>query len=90
LVKDDDRVPCCAADAVRKVERLRLADGTEIGVIGLKAAIGHVLGMDLTEEDKVKEELLAHVKKSNYVSRSSEPAYKEALYEIYRLQREKG
>lgn len=80
----DDKVPCCAADAARKVKRLTLASGAQVGIVGLEAILCEVKALGLTDEISIKAELLGRVKVRNYVPRKAEEEYADALYSEYK------
>jgi len=79
-----DKVPCCAADAARKVRRITLAGGTQVGIVGLACILEEVRALSIDDEVLLKAELLSRVKARNYVSRSAENDYADALYDEYR------
>jgi hypothetical protein len=81
---DDERVPCCMLDAARRVERIRLSDGHEVGLSGLKQALEEVLALGLEDEAEIKKELLKRIKACNYVPGKAEDEYATALLKRFR------
>jgi hypothetical protein len=73
--------PCCAKPVARIIKVAEF----EAGVIGLESAFWNVARMGLEEENRLTEELLSAITESgNYVSRSRESDYKEALLREYK------
>lgn len=71
--------PCGPLPGVRLIE----INGSPVGVIGLDEILAEVRNLGIADEDSLKEELLARVKKRNYVSPGYEPHYREALWREY-------
>lgn len=66
-----------------KVQKITV-DGIETGLTGLENAIMYVKGLNLFDEEKIKEELLIKIKElGNYITPSKEKSYKNALFEEY-------
>jgi hypothetical protein len=72
---------CCAKPIARIIE---IAD-FEAGIIGLEETFWNVDAMGLEDETRLKAELLSVIREfGNYVSRTSESEYKEALLREYK------
>ena len=73
--------PCCA----KPVARIIKVGEFEAGVVGLEDAFWNVARMGLADQNRLREELLSAIRGSgNYVSRSRESDYKEALLREYK------
>ena len=81
----NDKVPCCMADAARKVKKLDIG-GILVGISQLDQVIQEVIELRLEDEKKIKRELLYRVKIYNYVSSNVEDDYTNALYKEYKRQ----
>ena len=79
----DDKVPCCMADAARKVRRITLSNGVQIGIVGLDSVLFEVKSLGRTDELGIKAEMLGRVKANNYIPTNAEADYAEALYREY-------
>jgi len=79
----DDKVPCCMADAAKKVQKITLSNGVQIGIVGLDCVLFEVKNLGRTDEPGIKAEMLGRVKAHNYVPRNAEEDYAEALYREY-------
>jgi hypothetical protein len=72
---------CCA----KPVARIIKVGDNEVGLIGLDETFRIVYGLGVQDEELLKEELLAWIKKfGNYVPPSRESVYHEALLREYR------
>lgn len=80
-MKDDD-IPCCAADAMRRIKSIEV-DGVTVGLAMLDHAFAEVRGLGLTDEAEVRTELLKRVKVYNYVPALAAAAYAGAVYREY-------
>ena len=80
----DEKLPCCMADAAKRVRRITLPSGGQVGIAGLDAILAEVSALHMKDELQLKDELLSRVKAHNYVSRSAENDYADALYDEYR------
>ncbi len=65
--------------------KITLPDGFRVGISNLDAIIKDVVALDLTDAEVIKAELLARVKKRNYVARTAEGEYLAALFQEYRF-----
>lgn len=73
---------CCDPRAPRPV--LVDVGGVKVGIVGLEEALAEVMKLGLTDEARIKKELLVRVRANNYIPRSAEEEYAAALYELYR------
>jgi hypothetical protein len=80
-MKNND-VPCCAADAMRRVKAVDV-DGVTIGLAMLDLAFTEVRKLGLTDESAVRAELLKRVKVYNYVPPPAAEAYAAAVNREY-------
>ena len=59
-------------------------DGVDVGFIGIDASFEKVNGLNYTDDEKIKHELLLRIKFfGNYVPKDREEAYKASLFEEY-------
>jgi len=73
---------CCAKPAVRIIEVAKF----EAGIVGLEQAFWNVVRMGIEDDSRLREELLSAIRAlDNYVSRSGESHYKEALLKKFRI-----
>jgi hypothetical protein len=79
----DDKIPCCALDATRKVRKLNIG-GQSIGISQLDPVIKEVQTLKLENENMIKDELLKRIKIYNYVPPTGEEEYKHAIFEEYK------
>lgn len=80
-MKNND-IPCCAADAMRRVKPVEV-NGATIGLAMLDLVFAEVQALGLTEEMAVRAELLKRVKVYNYVPPPAAGAYAGAVYQEY-------
>ncbi|MBC7343755.1 MAG: hypothetical protein H5U02_15140 [Clostridia bacterium] len=73
---------CCCGGPVPNAEIVNI-DGKQTGIVGLKEAIAEVKKLKLTDQEQIKDELLARVRQRNYISPGREKAYREALWREY-------
>jgi hypothetical protein len=76
-------IPCCTAEAMRRIRQVNV-DGITVGLSMLDAIFAEVASLDLSTDEKIKNELLRQVKIYNYVPRQAEEAYGEAVLKEYR------
>ncbi|MBC7341162.1 MAG: hypothetical protein H5U02_01685 [Clostridia bacterium] len=74
---------CCCGGPVPNAEIVNI-DGLETGIVGLNEAIAEVKRLKLTDQEQIKDELLARVRQRNYISPGREEAYREAIWQEYR------
>ncbi|HEX3001749.1 MAG TPA: hypothetical protein VHN82_05195 [Methanoregula sp.] len=79
----NDRQPCCAADALRRIRKIPV-NGVMTGINGLDESIAAVRAMNLGSESAIRAALLEKVRDGNYIPLPVEEAYAIALMEEYR------
>jgi hypothetical protein len=77
----EDR-PCCAAEALRRIRQVDVG-GIVVGLSMLDKVIADVEALGITLEPGLTEELVKRTKIYNYIPKSAEQAYGEALLKIY-------
>ena len=81
---DEDRgVPCCAADAARRVTRIHVGPNL-IGIVGFDRIMREVRELGPEDEEAARAELLKRVKIYNYVPPKAEEGYADALLREYK------
>ena len=78
----EDR-PCCAAEALRRIRQVDVG-GIVVGLSMLDKVISDVEALGITSEPRLTEELMKRTKIYNYIPKSAEQVYGEALLGIYR------
>jgi hypothetical protein len=78
----NDDIPCCQADAIRRIRQL-LVNRVPTGITMLDEIIAEVKEMDLSSEQQIKYTLLEKVKVYNYIPKTAEEAYLKAILELY-------
>lgn len=76
--------PCCAAAVVKKIRKLKLLSGSQVGIVNLENVLKEVAGLKLLDDEAIKRELLRRVKIYNYVPPDMEDDYAEALFREYK------
>ncbi|GAB7016452.1 hypothetical protein [Methanogenium cariaci] len=76
-------IPCCAAEAMRRIRQISVGD-TVVGLSMLEQVIEDVADADLSQDTKIRSELLRQVKIYNYVPKPAEEAYADAVFEEYK------
>lgn len=75
---------------LKSVTKIINIDGIEVGIMGLETIISNAYLFDINDEDELKEQMLKWIKKyGNYITKSREDAYKEALLREYKIYRDK-
>ena len=82
-LRTDGKCPCLDPNALPKQINV---DGYGIAIVGLTEIINEVRKLGLTDEDKIKKELLERVKKRNWVPDSAQASYAAALFAEYKKQ----
>ena len=77
------KCPCCAADAVAKIRKVKV-NGITVGLAMLDAVFEEVGTLGPMTENELKIELLKRVKIYNYIPRSADDAYTDAILKEYR------
>lgn len=78
-----DKKPCCAADALRQVQRIDVG-GVAIGFVMLDAVFAEVAAMEIWNTAALGEELVRRVREHNYIPPGAEAMYAAALIEEFR------
>ena len=79
---DNDRQPCCAADALWRIRKITV-NGIPTGINRLDESIAAVKAMNLTSESAIRSALLEKVRAGNYIPPAVEDAYAAALVKEY-------
>ena len=72
-----------AEEKTRSIKKLTLPDGFRVGIKNLDSILREVADLNLTDNQKIKQELLERVKEYNYVASSAEKEYTAALFQEY-------
>jgi hypothetical protein len=78
----NNEIPCCAADAMRRVKPVDV-NGATVGLSMLDFVFAEVRALGLTDETAARAELLKRVKVYNYVPPPAAEAYAEAVHREY-------
>lgn len=81
MMKNKD-VPCCAADAMRRVTLVDVGE-TTIGLAMLDLVFAEVQRLGLADDAAVRTELIRRVKVYNYVPPPAAEAYAAAVHREY-------
>lgn len=81
--------PCCAASAVKKIRKIMI-DGQEIGIAQLDEILTKVSAMNLGSEEAIGQALMKQVRVHNYVPRSKEQEYRNAIMNEYARRKSMG
>lgn len=82
-------VPCCAADAMRRVTPVDVGE-TTIDLAMLDLVFAEVQRLGLADDAAVRTELIRRVKVYNYVPPPAAEAYATAVYREYAKRNEGG
>ncbi|MEN6342274.1 MAG: hypothetical protein ABFC89_06900 [Methanospirillum sp.] len=80
-MKNND-IPCCAADAMRRVKAVDV-NGATVGLAMLELVFDEVRALGLADDAAVRAELLRRVKVYNYVPPPATEAYAAAVHREY-------
>lgn len=80
---NNDYIPCCAADALRRIRQIRI-NGIMTGITMLDESIAAVKEQNLKSETDARDTLMKKIKIYNYVPRGVEEAYASALLDEYK------
>lgn len=80
MAKNDK--PCCAAEAMRRVKQIDVG-GIVVGLAMLEDIIQDVREMNLTNRDRIADELMKRIKIYNYIPEAAEEKYRSALLREY-------
>jgi hypothetical protein len=80
MTEDDDSrgVPCCAAEAARRVTKVRVGQNL-VGILEFGRIMDEVQRMGPMGEEETKDQLLRRTKVYNYVPAKAENDYAEAM-----------
>lgn len=67
-----------------KIKKIPI-DGKETGIDRLEWILMEVLGLNLTDEEKITDEIVKRVRQLNYIPGKKMTEYREALLREYRL-----
>lgn len=79
----NDNIPCCAADALRRIRQVTI-NGIPTGITMLDECIAEVKKQDLKSEPEIQARLFKRVKVYNYIPRNVEDEYARALFEEFK------
>jgi hypothetical protein len=82
--KDDEErgVPCCVADAARRVTKVRVG-GNLVGVVEFRRIVDEVRAMGPMDDGETRAQLIRRTKIYNYVPPAAEEAYADAMLEEF-------
>ena len=82
----EDYIPCCAADALRRIRKVNI-NGLPTGICMLDESIAAVKAQNLTTEQAVRDALMKKIRIYNYVPAGVESEYAQAVMEEYQKSR---
>nr|WP_319375029.1 hypothetical protein [uncultured Methanoregula sp.] len=74
----NDKIPCCAADALWRIRKLSV-NGVMTGITGLDESIAAVAGENLSGNAAIRAALLKKIHACNYIPPGTTDAYADAL-----------
>ena len=80
---NNDKIPCCAADALRRIRQIPV-NGIMTGITMLDESIADVKGQNPGSDAVIREALMKKIRIYNYIPNGVEEAYMVALMEEYR------
>lgn len=84
---DDERgVPCCAAEAARRVKKVQVGPYS-VGIMEFKRIMDEVRRMGPMDDDETRKALLRSTKVYNYVPPNAEADYAEAMLREFKRDR---
>jgi len=83
---DERGVPCCAAEAARRVKRVQVGSDF-VGIMEFKRIMDEVRRMGPMDDDETRRRLLRLTKVYNYVPPKAEADYAEAMLREFRRER---
>lgn len=86
---DKEYVPCCAADALRRIRQIPV-NGIMTGITMLNESIAAIRDQNLSHEMEIRAALMKKIKIYNYVPPGVEEAYALAIMDEYRKQSQKN
>lgn len=84
-----EKIPCCAADALRQIRRIDVG-GVATGFTMLDAVFAEVAAMGIGDDAVLGKELLRRVREHNYIPPGAEPLYATALAREFHADRPSG
>nr|WP_321351475.1 hypothetical protein [uncultured Methanoregula sp.] len=78
----NDKIPCCAADALFRIRKLNV-NGVMTGITGLDESIAAVAGENIPDDAAIRAALLKRIQACNYIPPATGDAYASALLEEY-------
>lgn len=75
-------IPCCAADAMRRVRQISVG-GNVVGLSMLEEIFEEVADAGLSQDADIRRELIRQVKIYNYVPAPAEATYADAIFAEY-------
>lgn len=81
-----DDIPCCAADALRRIRQIPI-NGIMTGITMLDESIAGVKEQNPKNETEIREALMKKIRIYNYVPKGVEEEYVRALMEEYKKTR---
>jgi hypothetical protein len=74
--------PCC----IKPIAKILTIGDTQVGLTGLETAIKNVIELKIQDDEIIKNELLSQIIEfGNYITKSRETVYKEALLREYNI-----
>ena len=80
---NNDRIPCCAADALRRIRQIPI-NGIMTGITMLDESIADVKKQNLPNDSAIRDALMKKIRVYNYIPNGVENAYAAALVEEYK------
>jgi len=82
---DNDK-PCCPADALRRIRQIKI-NGSMTGITMLDECIAYVHTQNCCTDTEIRAALVKRVRIYNYIPKSVEGQYADALMDEYRKNR---
>ena len=79
----DDHIPCCAADALRRIRQLTI-NGLPTGITMVDETIAAVMDQGLNSDREIREALMKKVRVYNYIPAGVDDAYATAIMDEFR------
>ena len=83
VTMNNDNIPCCAADALRRIRRIPI-NGIMTGITMLDESIAAVKEQNYGNDAAIREALMKSVRIYNYIPPGVDDAYALALMEEYK------
>jgi hypothetical protein len=80
---NNDKIPCCAADALRRIRQIPI-NGIMTGIIMLDESIAAVKEQNPGSDTAIREALMKKIRIYNYIPSGVEEAYASALMEEFK------